>query len=145
MTAVDGSQVEQWGDGDCDGDGVANGQEFFTVGCDPCDYDDLPALDGDGCMRQPVVDAGTDGGADSGPGSDAAADSGSAGDAARDATPVVDSSDDGGTFRGTGGCTCRAAGSTPMHGGTLPVGLSFAVLMGVAFRFRSSRRGGRGF
>ncbi|RLB54909.1 MAG: hypothetical protein DRJ42_07735 [Deltaproteobacteria bacterium] len=144
MTAPDGTPVEHWDYGDCDEDGVTNGDEFFVFGCKPCDDRNLPDPDTGNCGPPPMPDAGTDGGldagADTGVGPDAAADS----SIAPDATPGVDSSEDTGTFRGTGGCTCRAAGSTPSDDGALPVGLFVAALTGLAFRFRSSRRGGRG-
>ncbi|MFW6050722.1 MAG: MYXO-CTERM sorting domain-containing protein [Myxococcota bacterium] len=105
-----------WKRGDCDGDGTANGLDCF-----PCDRDRQECPNDAG-----VPDAGT--GEDGGrPGADA----GGTGDADGGEEPASQVS-----FRGDGGCECRAANGGDGAGGLL-VGL---VLLGLALGRTRRRR-----
>ncbi len=113
-----GLPVANWLNGDCDRDGTRNGREWAR-GCDSCNAEDYP-LEGGGCSITIVPDGGVDPNLDGGPGDGT--------------TPRT-------SFRGSGGCTCRAAGGGPLDVGALPLLAALAVLW---LGFRSSRRAGRG-
>jgi len=113
-----GRPVDDWGYGNCDASGTTNGSEA-RQGCDPCDPTSTPpdcsvvVPDGgvvdsgapglDGSI--PVLDGATP--ADSGT-SDGGRTTDGAADGARPPATSGDEPHDGFTFRGGGGCSCRA-------------------------------------
>lgn len=99
----DGMSAESWGEGDCDGDGVSNGVEWYGPQCSPCDPGEVPDESG-GCRMNAMPDAGSD----AGPPFDGSTPDASM-DAEVDATPAPGPTPVA-SFRGGSGCTCNASG-----------------------------------
>jgi len=115
--------VLEWYEGDCDDDGVSNGEEW-DIACPPCDPAVTPS--GGVCPMPLFVDAGV-GAPDAGPGFDA----GNVPDAGpRPRDPTTDF-----RFQGGGGCTCRATGNGPAVTGPV-LALVLAVLLAGRLRGR---------
>jgi hypothetical protein len=105
-----GDATVPFAEGDCDSDGVTNGEEIDNAGTDPC------------ADEGAVVDAGAT--ADAGQG-EADGGGGSMRDDGGLVTPPIDV-----RFEGGGGCACRAlaAGSSPAPSMLLLAGVALLVM-----------------
>ncbi len=137
FTPPEGGSTALWDEGDCDGDTVPNAM-------DPCPCDDNATPTGcpepDGGTPAEPADAGpapADAGSDAGP-DDAGTNGQDGGHAGADASPR---GDPGSTYRGMGGCVCRAGGArTPTTGAWLAtLGVAFAAFARRRRRARARR------